>query len=116
MKEKKISMQDELLKPAEIELEGCIELLLREMIEGGYDSGTASLKLTIRLEETQIIDSETHEAAVGMTPVVSYKATYGVKRVIGVSGGCRDERQVVERSEDGRYYIATAEKAQKSLF
>lgn len=116
MEEKMISMQDELLRPAEKELEACIELLIRKMIDGNYDSGTAALKLTIELEETQVIDHRTGEAHEGLTPIIKYKATYGVRETVGVAGAVRNDRKVIERNDDGRIYFCTCEKAQKSLF
>ena len=116
MNEKTISMQDKLLHPAEMELEACIQLLLRKMIQNGYSSGTAALKLTIELAETEIIDPETGEISAGMTPTVKYKASFGVKESVGAGGATRDDRQIIERNADGGLYFKTCEKAQKSLF
>lgn len=116
MNEKTISMQDKLLRPAEMELESCIELLLRKMIQNGYGSGAAALKLTIELAETEYIDPETGEITAGITPTVKYKATFGVKESAGVGGSTRDDRQIIERNADGGLYFKTCEKAQKSMF
>jgi len=115
MGEKAITMQDPLLKPAEMELEAILGLLIRKMITGGYESGKASLALNIDFMDTEILD-ENGEVTNGITPHIKYKCTYGVKETIGVSGSVLDDKKVIAQNNDGTFYFREAEKAQKSMF
>ncbi len=117
MSEKMIRMTDTLLKPAMEGLEAALNALLVRMNKQGYDEGKVSLNIRLKLETIEALDPTTGEIGERLTPKIQFKAKYGMSESDSVEGSAADDTQVLAFDErSGRWYMASCEKAQKSMF